>query len=201
MSDERAWTFFQDNMEAADQAKYRFQVTSDIYRVLQSRLDGYRQSAAAIFLGVIAGLLTLDASVVAAFGKIVIGSEPIAQDHVGLVHFRIGWILLACGILVGAAFLFINYVLSTIHHYFAEMTSVVYKFDLANKVFNEGEWIAGESLYPKGFRTEKRLQIGEEQLLVWHDPSIRLFLEVIKVFFSLHFLIFVLTSEYILIGK
>lgn len=203
MPDQLEWTFLPPTTEATDEhrIKLRLQVMSDIYRALQTRLDGYRQSAAAIFLGVIAGLLTLDASIASAFGRILVGDDVPPAARLLLVHHRIGWIILASGFVLLAAGLFIHHILEWIHYYFAEMSGVVYKFDVANKVFGLGEWLAGQTLYPMSFRTTRRLDIAGEELLVWFDPSIGMFLMVVRIVFILNILAFWSLGAYMLIPK
>jgi hypothetical protein len=169
------WCFSNDPV---DNQRLRLQVASDIYRALQTRLDGYRQSAAAIFLGVIAGLLTLDASVTSNFGKIIVGVDIVGKP----IYLRIGYIILDFGVILAIAWYFIYRILSTISYYFAEMAGVVYKFDLANKVFITDAWFTAQTLYPHSFRTDKTLVISGETLSVWYDPSIRVFYDPSRLF-------------------
>jgi hypothetical protein len=153
------WSFLNASVSSENQ-RLRFQVASDIYWALQTRLDGYRQSAAAIFLGVIAGLLTLDASLISNFGKTIVGVETVDKSQALAIHSRIGYILLACAIMLVVAGSFTFRILWTIRYYFAEMAGVVYKFDLANKVFVTDAWFPAQTLYPHSFRTDKTLTVG-----------------------------------------
>jgi hypothetical protein len=197
----RDWIFLQaDGVSAEHQQRFRLQVTSDVYRAMQTRLDGYRQSAAAIFLGVVAGLLTLDASLASSFGRIITGAEQIKADHVALVEFRIGCIILTSAVVLILAGIFVQYLIARINHYFAEMSGVVYQFDLANKLFEPDAWLSGRTVYPQKFKTEKEMVINGETWLVWYDPSIRMFLAVVRIIFSLNVAILLAVGLYLLRG-
>jgi hypothetical protein len=196
------WAFANANVLNAlpdnERLRLRLQVASDIYRALQTRLDGYRQSAAAIFLGVIAGLLTLDASLTSNFGRIIVGVDVVDKSRSPQVNLRITYIMFGCAIMLALAGVFIYWILRTIRHYFAEMTGVVYKFDLANKAFVPDVWFSAQTLYPYSFRTNRTLIIGGEILSVWYDPSIKVFIEAIVSLFFFHVVAFFAVSYYML---
>jgi len=54
------WAFSED-LSSPD-VHIRMQVISDIYKAIQTRLDGYRQSAGAIFLAVFASAVAFDST-------------------------------------------------------------------------------------------------------------------------------------------
>ena len=197
----RDWTFWEADaagLTPADQQKFRLQASSDVYRAMQTRLDGYRQSAAAIFLGVVAGLLTLDASLASAFGKIITGAETIDPCRAALVHFRIGCVIVAAALAILLAGIFIQHLVWRIGYYFAEMSGVVYQFDLAHKLFERDALISSRTVYPEKFRATEKLVIGGEIWLVWFDPSIKMFLAVVRIVFSLNTVIFFAIGLYML---
>jgi MFS family permease len=193
----RDWTFWEADaagLTPADQQRFRLQASSDVYRAMQTRLDGYRQSAAAIFLGVVAGLLTLDASLASAFGKIITGAETTNA----LVHFRVGCVLVAAALGILLAGIFVQHLVWRIGYYFAEMSGVVYQFDLAHKLFERDALISSRTVYPEKFRATEELVIGGETWLVWFDPSIKMFLTVVRTVFSLNTVIFLAIGFYML---
>src|SRR5579859_4413650 len=112
------WTFTAD-LTNSDLSRHKAQVASDIYRALQTRLDGYRQSAAAIFLGVIAGLLTMDSAIATNFGRNLVDLIP--SDNAYQIHHRIGYVLIIAAISLLLAKIFVVFVLRRIRYYFAEM--------------------------------------------------------------------------------
>jgi hypothetical protein len=148
------------------------QAVFEIYRAMQSRLDGYRQSAAAIFIGVLAAILTLDS----AFIRVVLDPAFLYPRTPPPDH-RLALIVAGAGILLTVVCVAGGIIISHIGAYFAEMTSVIYKIDEANRVWEPGAWIDGEALYPLSFRSVKRVgrSSGDETLVGWEDPMIRRF--------------------------
>jgi hypothetical protein len=167
---------FLDNVppQNAEDARIRFkiQALSDIYKAMQARLDGYRQSAGAVFLAVIAATLTFDASVIRFIDPTMLSA---LRSNTRFATVLIGGAALVVLVLCATGLV----ILHRVGQYFAEMTSVVYKIDDANQVFEQGAWIVDERLYPRMF------QLGEEPaihdvsrhahdrpLMGWHDPAI-----------------------------
>lgn len=190
------WAFLPDPLGDAplgdaDLAKYRLQTISDIYRAMQSRLDGYRQAGAAVFLSASAGLLTLDSACASAVGRIILGIETVPGRN-ALVHHRVGWLMVLAGIVLLFARHYVLGIFATLGKNFSEMTSIVYKIDLANDVFSPGKWLAGEKLYPKSFETSKTLEVEGESLVVWHDPSLKFLTTVVRWSFGLNAAVFLL---------
>lgn len=103
--------------------RYQIQALSDMYRVVQSRLDSYRQSAAAIFIGVIAAILAFDSG----FIHVIMVPEiahPVVVGCFGLILLAIslgGW-----------------YTIYLFGKYFGEMTATAYKIDRLNRVWEPG---------------------------------------------------------------
>jgi len=81
------------------------------------------------------------------------------------------------------------WVIRDIEKYFSEMTSVVYKIDEANKMWEIGHWFKDEQFYPNKFRIYRdrrnplapdtanvtRDAIMDPVLIGWHDPTIKRF--------------------------
>ena len=176
--DKEDWAFLDENFDKpgnTTERDYKTRISSDIYRAMQTRLDGYRQAATAIFLGTIAGLLTLDSAIFSAIGKIFIGIDHVTPE----AHFYSGLFVFFSGIAIVIGGCAIVGTLGHIDSYFEEMTSIVYKFDLANKVFTKGVWLRNDQLYPERFRTKRVICKDEEYLTTWRDPSIRLLTDII----------------------
>jgi hypothetical protein len=164
-----AWT------DGESQKRYQMQALSDIYRIVQSRLDSYRQSAGAIFLGVIAAVLAFDSGLI----RVIMDTSfpPVTYYPVWVVG---GFGLLLVSIAFGGA--------HTIHRiavYFAEMTAIVYRIDKLNRVWDAGFWIrddaagGGEPLFPESFKDAAKVGVGKidkaNGLEGWFDPAIKLF--------------------------
>jgi hypothetical protein len=118
-------------------------VISDVYRVMQARLDGYRQSAGAVMIGIFAAVLTIDANFVRLLlDKDALSSlaERAGERHVGL--------MIVCGFLFVTTICIAGFlVIKNIGKYFSEMTSIVYKIDEANNVWEPAVgWKASRSI-------------------------------------------------------
>lgn len=192
------WTFLQgippDN-QASDLARFQAQAASDMYKAMQARLDGYRQSAGAIFIGVVAAALTFDS----AFFRLII--DPSLVDKFSDSQPAQRFALTAVGgagaviVVVCIASLFI---LRGIGRYFAEMTSIIHKIDEANRVWDKDIWLQHEPLFPLNFRVEvqdpSRHNVArspkDRELIGWHDPAIRGFFRVTVVIAIVHFLFY-----------
>jgi len=191
------WTFVSEdwpqpiNAIAAEDLKNvrrdKLQAASDIYKVMQARMDGYRQSAAAVFIGILAAVLAFDS----AFVRLLVdpafwnpGNQK-PDSHLAVV-------ILVCGLLpffvAGVGF----YVIYRLGKYFAEMTSIIYKIDLANQVFTPDAWLAGKMLYPHKFIPTAKVSRGQEDqgLIGWWDPAIRGFLRLSVVIAIVHLVLY-----------
>jgi hypothetical protein len=137
---------------------------------MQSRLDGYRQSAAAVFLGVLAATLALDA----AFFRSVLDPN-LLNSQSDKVRTIVSVCLIVTGILLTIICISGSIIIQHIGGYFAEMTSVVYKIDEANRAWDTDVWLIGKSLYPHSFRSTEMVGRvpGDEDLVGWRDPMIR----------------------------
>jgi hypothetical protein len=142
--------------------RYQIQALSDIYRVVQSRLDSYRQSAAAIFIGVVAAILAFDSG----FIHVIMGPEIAHPAVVG-----------CCGLILLAIGLGGWYTIYLFGKYFGEMTGTAYKIDTMNRVWEPGVWIHGQALLPYGFRKSHKVGLCAEDMDLegWFDPAIKLF--------------------------
>jgi hypothetical protein len=175
---------------ASDEEKRRFQAQtlSDIYRAMQTRLDGYRQSAGAVFLAVMATSLTFDS----VFVRFVVDPGS------GGTNPNLTLVVLVSGAIVLAVTWVSAVIIGWLGQYFAEMTSIVYMIDESNRVFERGAWLASEQLYPENFKISppyKPMNIvtrrmGDVTLIGWHDPSIRAFVGITWVLFFLHLIVY-----------
>lgn len=147
-----AWKFLEAKMpeHTSDAAlRQKIQALSDIYKAMQTRLDGYRQSAGAIFLAVFATSLTFDS----VFIRVFFDQSTLHTITLNLVFFRLiigiaGLIVvICCGVSLA--------IISNISSHFSEMTSIVYKIDEANEVFRDDVWLTGEPLFPRSFEINK----------------------------------------------
>ncbi len=154
------------------QAKFQTQFVSDVYKTMQARLDGYRQSAAAVFLSVVAAMLTIDAATVSSVVRSLLEQT---KDHI-VDHHRIGVFALGMGFFILGLGLVGAWVIRRLGKYFAEMTSIVYRIEQNSKVFEPDEYLPGKALYPRNFKNCKNVSIdGEQDLPGWPDPSIQHF--------------------------
>ena len=161
----------------------------EVYRAMQSRLDGYRQSAAAIFLGFAAAALALDS----AFFRTVVDPAVLYPNP---PNHRFGYIAIGVGILLTIVCIYGSVIIRNVGLYFAEMTSIVYKIDQANRVWEPDAWFTGEALYPYNFLSTTRVgRVPEDNNLIgWHDPMIRRLSKAIFLFAIFHFLLYGLVA-------
>lgn len=176
-----------------DEVKLRLkiQALSDMYKAMQARLDGYRQSAGAVFLALIAAALTFDSAFVRIFFDSTLLTS--AQQDKWLSSIISGG---GGGIIVGVCLVSLS-ILRRLSEYFAEMTSVVYKIDEANGVWEPNAWLQGTTLYPLNFQIDPANHHGhlvsrssrDSGLLGWYDPAIGHFraLAVFLLFFHMFF--------------
>ena len=199
-----SWRFLQNSdgsgVNADLLSQYQMQVISDVYRAMQTRLDGYRQSAGAIFLAVVAAMLTLDATTVSTIIKAVL--EP-AKNY--SIDRRMGVFALIVGcfvLILSAAGAFVIHRLGA---YYAEMTSIVYKIDQNNEVFDHDVYLPGVALFPRMFRVigeNKNVSRDDEPNVPgWHDPSIKRFWILTLFFGVLHCVVGVLACRLIVYGS
>jgi hypothetical protein len=173
------WNFVKTSEAAAEGEslkRYQMQALSDVYRIVQSRLDSYRQSAGAIFIGVIAAILAFDS------GLIRVTTDPSAFNPASYYPVSVvaGYGLLLSFIAFGGW-----YTIGIIGKYFAEMTAIVYRIDKMNRVWDADFWIrdegagSGEALFPQSFRQASMVGISEadkaNKLEGWFDPAIMWF--------------------------
>lgn len=155
-------------------------VISDVYKAMQTRLDGYRQGAGAIMLGIVAGAFAIDATFVRLFlDKELVSSLAKPSDY------SFYFVVLGAGIFVEGLFLTGLLINRIIGQYFAEMSSIIYKIDEANGMWRPDFWINGQTLYPKKFRIPLELpeqrsaanvsrdKTVDPHLYGWRDPTIR----------------------------
>ncbi|PNE10904.1 MAG: hypothetical protein CR217_11660 [Beijerinckiaceae bacterium] len=156
------------------------QVISDIYKAIQTRLDGYRQSAGAIFLAVFAAAVAFDST----FIRLYFDNGSEQKLSTGLITLS-GFIIL---LIYFVAF----FIIESINGHFAEMTSIIYKIDSANEVWTKGVWLENEALYPLRFEKTVDVRTSETDppLPGWRDPAIRLFQDLIVVIGALHLVFF-----------
>lgn len=175
----------------ADGAKV---VISDVYKAIQSRLDGYRQGAGAIMIGVVAAVLAVDSSFIRALlDEKLLQNLDKRADH--YFYFIIaGASALVIGVCIGGA-----YVIHIIGVYFAEMTSVIHKIDEANKMWVRDHWLQGDTFYPNMFNARRdparsanvsRDTSIDPYLVGWHDPTINGYRTFIAVLVVLHMAFF-----------
>jgi hypothetical protein len=157
------WPFLNDAVTPGSReelrAKFQMQMVSDIYKTMQTRLDGFRNSSAALFTGMVAAMVALDAAYMKSPGDL---SAP----HIPRL------LLLASAAVCFAVSLLIR----QIGTYFAEMTSIVYKIELASKVWEPNIWLPNKMLYPRKFKEPINVGIKkgdrDDGLLGWPDPII-----------------------------
>lgn len=156
-------------------SRMRIQFVSDAYKSMQSRLDGYRSAAGAIFLAVIAATLTFDTTFVRMFIDPSFLSS--IQQH-GLK--ATSFIVAGSGLIVVSVGLVALFILERIARYFSEMTSIIYKIDMANDAWTPNVYMEGIALYPTNFRLRsdgQKNHVGVHQddrsLIGWRDPAIR----------------------------
>lgn len=153
--------------------RQKIQAISDIYKAMQTRLDGYRQSAGAIFLAVFATSLTFDSVFIRIFFDrstfdLIMANLILFSTIIGISGLTV---VTCCGVSFA--------IILNIGDHFREMSSIVYKIDEANEVFLKDVWLSGEPLYPRSFKIEK-LKAGVrnvsrsrgEVLFGWSDPAI-----------------------------
>jgi hypothetical protein len=183
------WGFLQKGEQSDDELvrRYQAQTIADIYRTMQSRLDGYRQAAAAVFLGVAAAVFAIDG----AFFRSVVDPNFYAQLSTSTGR-TIALTIIAVGLLPTLLALFGAIVVSNLARYFAEMTSIIYKIDVQNEVFADGAWIPNAALYPKKFKAGSGNVSRDkgETLQGWHDPSIRWFRILTWILFLMHSILY-----------
>ena len=115
-------------------------VISDVYRAMQTRLDGYRQGAGAVMIGIIAGVLAINSGFVRSLlDESLLRALANRPDH----YFY--FIVLGAGALVQGICVVGWWVIRDIEKYFSEMTSVVYKIDEANKMWEVGYWFKDQN--------------------------------------------------------
>jgi|GEM_PF-3940837 hypothetical protein len=151
--------------DSAAEARLRFemQFLSDVYKAIQSRLDGYRQSTSAIFLAVVASALTFD-SIFARFFVEKPADQPGAKA-----------LLLASGVTVIVICFSAFIIIDRINYYFTEMTSIILKMDEAHRAFRRNYWFRDDSLFPESFRAhKKKVSVSDDgfPLYGWEDPVI-----------------------------
>lgn len=173
------WVFSADTVPA-DEFRVRMQVISDIYKAIQTRLDGYRQSSGAVFLAVFASAVAFDSTV----GKFFFDIDSGHKLSTVLILLSCSIVFLICSV----AFFIIQ--LYKVH--FEEMTSIIFKIDSANGVWTNGLWLENETLYPAEFGkvVNVRRSKHEPPLYGWKDPLICLFQGLIVLVFVLHMLFF-----------
>ena len=169
-------------------------VVSDVYKAVQSRLDGYRQGAGAVMIGVIAAVLAVDSGFIRAIldEKLLLALES-RTDH--YFYFIIaGASALVIGVCIGGA-----YVIHIIGTYFAEMTSVIHKIDEANKMWERGHWFVDDTFYPAMFNARRDpgrlINVSRDTqvdrfLAGWHDPTIGGYKTFIAILIVLHMAFF-----------
>jgi hypothetical protein len=184
------WQFIQaaanDNM-----LRQKIQAISDIYKAMQTRLDGYRQSAGAIFLAVFATSLTFDSVFIRIF------FDKSTFDLISANSKFFGVIIGVAGLLVVTCCAVSWAIIRNIGEAFSEMTSIVYKIDEANGVFANDALLQGEALYPRSFRIERsRAGVRNvsrsrgEVLWGWSDPAIKRFLWITGILMGLQVILF-----------
>jgi hypothetical protein len=179
------WTFvkrdwppvnIQPDAHSDNFTRHQIQALSDIYKVFQSRLDSYRQSAAAIFIGVLAAVFTFDS----AFLRFLI--EPGSPNSNAAHNYDLlnTLVVSAAGALVifsGAG----AYIIWRFARYFAEMTSIVYKIDQANRVWEQGVWLSDDILFPNNFKSNRNVSVDRQKdpkLLGWRDLALDWFMRL-----------------------
>jgi hypothetical protein len=150
-------------------------------------MDGYRQAAAAVFLGVAAAIFAIDS----AFFRNLVDLNFYEQLATPAGR-KIGYVILAVGVLPSLLALFGALVVSSLTRYFAEMTSIIYKIELQNEVFADGAWIHGAALYPNRFKASSpNVSLDpNEKLQGWYDPSIEWFRRLTWSLFLLHTIVY-----------
>jgi hypothetical protein len=184
------WQFIQT--AANDNAlRQKIQAISDIYKAMQTRLDGYRQSAGAIFLAVFATSLTFDSVFIRIF------FDKSTFDLISANSKFFGIIIGVSGLLVVTCCAVSWAIIRNIGEHFSEMTSIVYKIDEANDVFANDALLQGEALYPRSFKID-RFRRGVrnvsrsrgEVLWGWSDPARKRFLWITGILMGLQFILF-----------
>ena len=169
-------------------------VVSDVYKAVQSRLDGYRQGAGAVMIGVVAAALAVDSGFIRALlDEKLLNALDHRADHY-FYYIIAGASALVIGVCIGGA-----YVIHILGIYFAEMTSVIHKIDEANKMWERNHWFIGDTFYPNMFNAGRDVQrltnVSRDHrvdafLLGWHDPTIAGYKTFIAVLIVLHMAFF-----------
>lgn len=166
-------------------ARFKAQVLSDIYKVMQSRMDGYRQTAAAIFIGIVAASFAMDSTLAKYIldpGFLVRAGDKQSWDAVFTIAVLGSLSTVIAG--VGA------FMIRRLAGYFAEMTSIIFKIDVQNDVFEPGAWIKDDTLYPPSFNVSTKQNVARgrnaPQLWGWRDPSLNLLGWLAGILFLLH---------------
>lgn len=171
----------------AEERIFRRQVLSDSYRSLQSRMDSYRQASAAIFIGVIAAIVTFDSALyrlaidanALQWVEILVKKHEVSRESVGFL-FIICVPFFIC--LLGL------YIIWRHRNYFAEMSSIVYKIETIYNVWDIDLYVSGKPLYPLSFecRTDVAQLRQDRPLIGWRDPAIGEFFMIILAIGLLH---------------
>jgi hypothetical protein len=122
-------------------------IISDVYRAMQTRLDGYRQGAGAIMIGIVAAVFAIDSSFVRSFLD-----QNLLHDLVNRTDYYFYFLISGALVVIEGVCAIGLIVIHSIGKYFAEMTSIIYKIDEANRVWDPDFWISGAQLYPNKFR-------------------------------------------------
>ncbi len=182
--------------------RQKVQAISDIYKAMQTRLDGYRQSAGAIFLAVFATSLTFDSVFIRVFFDRstfdLIIDHPQFFEKIIAISGSI--VVICCGVSW--------WIIRNIGNHFSEMTSIVYKIDEANEVFTDDVWVHGERLYPRTFEIDK-VKPGVrnvsrspgEILWGWGDPAITRFKWITAILMGLQLILFGFIFIYVRPGQ
>lgn len=169
-------------------------VISDVYKAVQSRLDGYRQGAGAVMIGVVAAALAVDSGFIRALlDEKLLNALDSRADHF-FYYIIAGASTLVIGVCIGGA-----YVIHILGIYFAEMTSVIHKIDEANKMWETNHWLVDDTFYPNIFNARRDphrlMNVSRDTsvdafLLGWHDPTIVGYKTFIAVLIVLHMAFF-----------
>lgn len=171
-------------------SRLQIQFVSDAYKSMQARLDGYRSSAGAIFLAVIASSLTFDTT----FVRLLIDPTfvNLLQRHGGKpLAFAV---VAGSGLIVVIIGLVSHHILTRIARFFSEMTSIVYKIDLANEAWTKDRFIEGTTLYPLNFKRGRAGSKSRDVAVIdadrplpgWSDPAIASYTNFTAIVTVLH---------------
>ena len=132
-------------------------VISDTYMAMQMRLDSYRQSVGALFIGVVAGVFAFDTVYVQMLA--FVGS---AKDR----SFIEAFVNFACFFAIVLAVISC-YIIWRMGRHFRDITAIVHRIEQARRAFDRDAYVQGDALLPEEFRKPQRS---------WSDPMIDMFL-------------------------